>query len=269
MIVQDTAGTGDLSLGRPVAPSDALPAHSPRNRWWRPRRLLAILALAVVAWLAWEAITWPDVRDLVRHNPTTTAFIEEYRLGLLGRLGLRAPRPVQCRWVSYGRISANLKVAVLIGEDADFYAHHGFDQEEIADSLREAWEEKRLPRGASTLSQQLAKNLWLSRSRNPLRKVKEAALTRELERDLTKRRIFEIYLNVVEFGDGIYGAEAASRHYFGKSAAGLSQSEAAQLAASLPYPHGWYPGSRSRSYLWRVRMISRRMGKARWLWGEV
>jgi monofunctional biosynthetic peptidoglycan transglycosylase len=263
----DTGNTGDDgNTGADGALSSGVAAT---GSWWRLRRLIVVLLVAAGIWVAWEAVTWPDVRDLVRHDPATTAFIEEYRLGVLGRLGLAAPRPVQHKWVPYGRISSNLKVAILIGEDADFFAHHGFDSGEMEDALREAWEEKRLPRGASTLSQQLAKNLWLSRSRNPLRKVKEAALTRELEKDLTKRRIFEIYLNVVEFGDGIYGAEAASRHYFAKSAAGLSQNEAAQLSASLPYPHGWHPGSRSRGYLWRVRMIARRMGKARWLWGEV
>lgn len=250
------------SVSLPLAPAP------PRERR-RGKALLLALAAAVALWLAWEALRWPDVAALARHNPSTTAFIEEYRYGFLGELGLAAPKPVQWKWVSYGRISANLKVAVLIGEDADFFAHHGFDAEEMQDALREAWEEKRLPRGASTLTQQLAKNLWLSRSRNPLRKFKEAALTRQLEKSLTKRRIFEIYLNVVEFGDGIYGAETAARHYFGKSAGSLSLAEAAQLAASLPYPHGWHPGSRSRSYLWRVRMIARRMGKARWLWGEV
>jgi monofunctional biosynthetic peptidoglycan transglycosylase len=245
--------------------SPTLPVR--QGRGWR--RLLLALAVAAALWAVWEAVTWPDVAGLIRHNPKTTAFIEEYRLGLLGRLGLSPPKPVQCRWVAYGRIAASLKVAALIGEDADFFAHHGFDREEMEDALREAWEEKRLPRGASTISQQLAKNLWLSRSRNPLRKVKEAALTRQLEKTLAKRRIFEIYLNVVEFGEGIYGAEAAARHYFGKPAAALSVHEAAQLAASLPYPHGWHPGSRSRGYLWRVRMIERRMGKARWMWGEV
>jgi len=265
MIAQEISPTGP-----PANPAslDLPPAADPRRRRrWR----LAILALAVATavWLVWELLSWPDVAALARHNPKTTAFIEEYRYGFLGELGLAPPKPVQQRWVSYGRISPSLKVAVLIGEDADFFAHHGFDREEMADALREAWEEKHLPRGASTLTQQLAKNLWLSRSRNPLRKVKEAALTRQLEKNLPKRRIFEIYLNVVEFGDGIYGAEAAARHYFGRPAAALSPNQAAQLAASLPYPHGWHPGSRSRSYLWRVRMIERRMGRARWLWGEV
>jgi len=263
MIARDV----DVPAGPAAAePGTSAPAPVRRRRW----RLVWIgLAALLVGWLAWEALTWPDVADLVRHAPKTTAFIDEYRYGFLGSLGLAAPKPVQWKWVPYARLSPNLKVAVLIGEDADFFAHHGFDTEEMEDALREAWEEKHLPRGASTLTQQLAKNLWLSRSRNPLRKFKEAALTRQLESHLTKRRIFEIYLNVVEFGDGIYGAEAAARHYFAKPAAALTLSEAAQLAASLPYPHGWHPGSRSRSYLWRVRMIERRMGRARWLWGEV
>jgi monofunctional biosynthetic peptidoglycan transglycosylase len=254
------------SLGAPMGVEPEPAAARKRHKW---RLALLGLAVAAAGWLAWEALTWPDVASLVRQNPKTTAFIEDYRWGLLGRLGLSSPKPVQCKWVSYGRISPGLKVAILVGEDADFFSHHGFDREEMADALREAWEEKHLPRGASTITQQLAKNLWLSRSRNPLRKFKEAALTRELEKKLTKRRIFEIYLNVAELGDGLYGAEAAARHYFGKPAAALSQNEAAQLAASLPYPHGWHPGSKSRSYLWRVRMIQRRMGKARWLWGEV
>jgi monofunctional glycosyltransferase len=262
----------EITAAEPSAPASTLPpapAVKRRRGFWRAR--LALLALAVLAVLgiAWEALTWPDVAGLARHNPKTTAFIEDYRYGLLGRLGLRAPRPVDWGWVSYGRISPNFKVAVLIGEDADFFGHHGFDREEMEDALRDAWVKKRLPRGASTISQQLVKNLWLSRSKNPLRKVKEALLTREIERSLSKRRIFEIYLNVVELGDGVYGAEAASRRYFGKPAAALSRPEAAQLAASLPYPHSWHPGSRNRSYLWRVRMIERRMGRTRWLWGEV
>ena len=154
---------------------------------------------------------------------------------------------------------------MLVGEDIGFFSHHGFEHREIRSSLEEAWEERRLPRGASTITQQLAKNLWLSPSRNPLRKVKEAALTWQLERQLSKRRILELYLNVVELGPGIYGAEAAARHYFGKSARSLSTHEAAQLAASLPNPRNWHPGSKSRGYKWRVRMIERRMGKAGWL----
>ena len=126
-----------------------------------------------------------------------------------------------------------------------------------------------VPRGASTITQQLAKNLWLSPSRNPWRKVKEALLTIQLEQDLDKRRILELYLNVAEFGKGIYGAEAASRHYFGKSASGLSDGEAAQLAASLPKPSAWHPGSTSRAWQARTRIILDRMQRSRWLLGRL
>lgn len=222
--------------------------------------LLALLGL-LAAWLAWEALTWPDVAALAEERPETTAFIEAYR----GRGWIGERRDVQWKWVSSSGISKNLKRAVLVGEDIGFFSHHGFAHQEMRNALEEAWEERRLPRGASTITMQLAKNLWLSPSRNPLRKVKEAILTWQLERQLSKRRILEIYLNVVEFGPGIYGAEAACRHYFGKSARSLSEHQAAQLAASLPNPKSWHPGSDSRRYKWRVRMIERRMGKARWL----
>ncbi|HSF41888.1 MAG TPA: biosynthetic peptidoglycan transglycosylase, partial [Thermoanaerobaculia bacterium] len=118
-------------------------------------------------------------------------------------------------------------------------------------------------------TQQLAKNLWLSASYNPLRKVKEALLTRQLEKHLPKRRILELYLNFVEFGPGIYGAEAAARHYYGKSARSLTQRQAAELAASLPRPKSWHPGVKSKGYQRKVRAIERRMAKAGWLRREV
>jgi monofunctional biosynthetic peptidoglycan transglycosylase len=240
------------------------PPYAPPRRGRLPRRvLLAACALLAIAagWLAWEILSWPDVAALATRRPATTAFIERYRDG--GWFG--KPRPVVALWVPYSRISNNLKRAVLCGEDMGFFSHHGFERSEIRQALAEAWEEKRLPRGASTISQQLAKNLWLSPSRNPLRKLKEAALTRALEKHLSKRRILEIYLNVVELGPGIYGAEAAARHYFGKSARSLSDREAAQLAASLPFPIGWHPGVNSRAYKRYVQVLLRRMNQARWL----
>ncbi len=172
---------------------------------------------------------------------------------------------MQWKWVSYSKISSNLKRAVIVSEDIEFFSHDGFSSREARAALEDAWEEKRLPRGASTLTQQLAKNLWLSPSRNPLRKAKEAALTWQLERELSKRRILELYLNVVEFGEGIYGAEAAARHYYGKSARSLTERQAAELAASLPRPKSWHPGSKSKSYQKKIRSIQRRMSKASWL----
>ena len=126
---------------------------------------------------------------------------------------------------------------MLVNEDMRFFSHNGFDEEEIKASLQDAWSRKSLPRGASTITQQVAKNLWLSGSYNPLRKVKEAILTHQLETHLTKRRILEIYLNVAEFGEGIYGAEAAARHYYHRSAAGLSDRQGAEpLRPPSPAP---------------------------------
>ena len=232
----------------------------------RLRRVLLILLGLLVAYLAWEALTWPDVAALKTRKPVTTAFIERYRHGWLG---LGPERTVEWKWTPYTRISSNLKRAVLCGEDLRFFAHSGFDEEEMKAALQDAWEEKELPRGASTITQQLAKNLWLSRSYNPLRKVKEALLTKQLENGLPKKRILHLYLNVVEFGPGIYGAEAAARHYFHKSAAGLTDLEAAQLAAALPAPKTWHPGSTSRGYRAHVRTVQRRMARAGWLRREV
>jgi monofunctional biosynthetic peptidoglycan transglycosylase len=241
------------------------PLYEPPRKSRLRRGLLILLGLSA-AYLAWEALTWPDVAALATRRPVTTAFIERYKHGWLG---LGPQRPVEWKWMPYSRISSNLKRAVLCGEDLRFFSHTGFDEEEMKATLQDAWDEKELPRGASTITQQLAKNLWLSPSYNPLRKVKEALLTRQLENGLAKRRILHLYLNVVEFGPGIYGAEAASRHYFHKSAASLTDLEAAQLAASLPAPKTWHPGSTSRGYRAHVRTVARRMARAGWLRREV
>jgi monofunctional biosynthetic peptidoglycan transglycosylase len=230
------------------------------------RRVLLAAALAGVAVVGHQIWTWPDVAALARQRPTTTAFIERYREDQRARG--RSDR-VDWRWVPAGAIAPSLKRAVVVAEDANFFSHRGFDFREIEQAMREAVEEGEAPRGASTITQQLAKNLWLSPSRNPYRKLKEAILTWQLERRLDKRRILEIYLNVVELGPGVFGAEAASRRYFGKTAAALDEVEAAQLAASLPNPAAGHPGVTSRAYQRRVATILRRMERAghlpRWL----
>jgi monofunctional glycosyltransferase len=243
-------------------PEGRLPA-SRRRRW---RRIAGVLAVALVAWLAWEVATWPDVAALATANPATTAFIERYRADR--RAGGESDA-VAWRWVPYGAVSPHLKRAVLVAEDIGFFDHHGFAVAEIKNAVHDAIEEGKAPRGASTITQQLAKNLWLSPSRNPLRKVEEAILTWQLERDLSKRRIFELYLDVVELGPGIYGAEAAARRYFGKGAADLDEDEAAQLAACLSRPSSWHPGEVGRGYRRRVALIRRRMDKAQFLWREL
>jgi monofunctional biosynthetic peptidoglycan transglycosylase len=166
-------------------------------------------------------------------------------------------------------IDEDLKLAVLVAEDIEFFRHQGFSTSELRSSLEQAWERGRAPRGASTLTQQLAKNLWLDPSRNPLRKAKEALLTRQLERELSKGRILELYLNVVEFGPGVWGAEAAARRYFGRPAATLDERQAAELAAGLPRPSTWHPGVTTAGYRKAVDRVLGRMGRAAWLRGEI
>lgn len=170
-------------------------------------------------------------------NPTTTALMR-IRQEEAQRQG-KTPRQVQF-WVPYDRLSPHLVRAVLAGEDSRFFDHAGFDWEEIQKAIKKDWEERGFVRGASTITQQLAKNLFLSPSRNPLRKLQEAIITVEMELFLSKRRILEIYLNVIEWGDGIYGAEAAARHYFRTSASALTRDQAAFLAAIIPGPLGAY-----------------------------
>ena len=212
----------------------------------------------LLSWVGYQWLTWPDVEALIDRNPPTTAFIEDFR-----RSG-REQVPEQ-QWVAYDRISDNLKHAVLVSEDIDFHGHHGFAVGEIRIALVEAVKEGRSLRGASTISQQLAKNLWLSPSRNPWRKVKEALLTHQLERALTKRRILEIYLNVAQFGPHVFGAEAASMHFFSAPSARLTRRQAALLATSLPQPDNWYPGCASERYERRAELVLARMGKSQWL----
>jgi monofunctional biosynthetic peptidoglycan transglycosylase len=218
--------------------------------------------VGAAAWLGYEAWTWPRVAALAARPPRTTAFIERYRSEQ--RAAGRDAR-VQWTWVPYPAISLHVKRAVVVAEDIRFFAHGGVDLDEVEDALERAVERRVLPRGASTITQQLAKNLWLSPSRSPLRKARETILAWQLERTLSKRRILEVYLNVAEFGPGLYGVEAAGRRYFGKPAADLGPFEAAQLAASLPNPRGWHPGSPSRVYQAHVSRVLRRMERADWL----
>jgi monofunctional biosynthetic peptidoglycan transglycosylase len=230
--------------------------------------LVAALAVAalVVAFAVVQVATWPDVAALATEMPASTAFIDRHRARQRD-----AGRPDRVDWrpVPYSRVAPELKIAVLVAEDIDFFSHRGFAVGELRLALAEAWETGEAPRGASTITQQLAKNLWLSPSRDPWRKAKEALLTRALERRLGKRRILELYLNVVEFGPGVYGAEAAARRYFGVAAASLSRDQAAALAGGLPRPSAWHPGSTSKVYRSRVARIARRMEKAAWLAGEI
>ena len=230
------------------------------GRWVKLLLIAAVLGLT--GWVAWQAWWWPDVDALARRNPSSTAFIDRYRAE---QRALGRPDRVAWTWIPYGSISPHLKRAVLVAEDIGFFNHRGFEPAALRDAMERALESQEMPRGASTITQQLAKNLWLSPARNPVRKMKEGILTWQLEHALAKRRILEIYLNVAEFGPGVYGAEAASRRYFGKSARDLTEDEAAQLAASLPSPRNGHPGVTSQNYRRYVETIKRRMAKAAFL----
>jgi monofunctional biosynthetic peptidoglycan transglycosylase len=225
--------------------------------------------------LGFEAATLPRASALSEQNPATTSMIEARNLEF--RAKGAEPKRVQI-WMPLEKISPQLQRAVLAGEDTNFATHHGFDYEAIQrayeqaqrDAEKEAKQEGEndswLPnmpdfkRGASTISQQLAKNLYLSSERSFMRKGQEAIITYFMERELSKRRILELYLNVIEWGDGIYGAEAASQYYFHKPAASLNAREAAFLSAMIPNPRTVFnPQVNPKRVARRQRIIMRGM----------
>jgi monofunctional glycosyltransferase len=224
------------------------------------RRLLqwTLAGLAViVAACGYLYLSLPDVRPLKTQNPGTTAFME-LRSREADTSGKKLRKAQQ--WVAYERISPFLKRAVIVAEDAAFFSHEGVDYDELEKSFEESWATGKRMRGGSTITQQLAKNLYLSPSRNPVRKVEELLIARRLEAELSKRRILELYLNVIEWGDGVWGAEAAARTYFQKSAAALDPDESALLAASIINPRRYSPAQPSKFLRRRQELIRQRMG---------
>jgi monofunctional biosynthetic peptidoglycan transglycosylase len=220
-------------------------------------RAATVAAAVAFGYAIYLYLTLPDVRRLATANPETTAFMELRAREARSRG--QQPRRVQ-RWVSYGRISPHLSKAVLVAEDGKFWQHQGVDFEQLRESMEVNIERMEFARGASTITQQLAKNLYLSPSKNPIRKMREIMIARRLEAGLSKQRILELYLNVIEWGDGIYGAEAAARSHFGKSAAELGPSEGALLAAALVNPRLLNPSRPSARLRRRQQMIMGRMG---------
>lgn len=198
--------------------------------------LLIGLPFGILA-LGW-LITLPDIDVLARINPTSTALMDARQAQAKER-----GRPIgrQWTWVPLSRISPHLRHAVVAAEDASFFTHEGFDWEGMKEAAIYNLEAGEFKRGGSTITQQLAKNLYLSSERSLFRKAREALITRSLEQHLTKKRILELYLNVAEWGHGVYGAEAAARHHFGKPSHDLTADEAAWLAAILPSPRRYDP----------------------------
>ena len=224
------------------------------------RRIFLIVIVAVVLLVGYEWITFPDVDALATNPPATTAFMEQRKAELRAAGKSDA---IDYRWVPYARISPYLRRAVLVAEDDTFFEHGGVDVNALQEAIRKDWAHKKMTHGGSTITQQLAKNLYLSPSRNPLRKVKEYFIARSLESHLSKKRILELYLNVVEMGERVYGAEAASQAYFHTSASALSPSQAALLAGCLPNPRVMSPASPNKRLRFRQRMVLSRMKR----WG--
>ena len=220
------------------------------------RGVAATLALGF-AFLGYAYLTLPDVRPLKTSNPSTTAFME--LRDEEARANGQTPRRLQ-QWAGYNRISPDLKRAVLVAEDSAFWRHEGVDFEQLQESIEIDWARGRFARGASTITQQLAKNLYLSPSKNPLRKLRELIIARRLEVELKKARILELYLNLIEWGNGIYGAEAAARAYFHTTAARLGPAESALLAAAIVNPRTLDPGRPTARLIRRQQLILRRIG---------
>ena len=223
--------------------------------FWAWRILAVLLALLFVyqAWIAGHIAWW------INHNPATSAFMED-RLEILQSKNPKAR--LQHQWVAYSNISTPLKQALIVSEDDKFLDHEGFDWEGIQKAYEKNLQKGKIVAGGSTISQQLAKNLFLSTKRTPWRKGEEVLITLMLEAMMSKERIFEIYLNTIEWGNGVFGAEAAARHYYGVSAAQLSPQQAAKLAAMVPNPR-FYDRNRDAPGLMRkTGIILERMGDA-------
>lgn len=219
----------------------------------------ALFAIAAIAagYGAYVYLTLPDVAPLKTKNPTTTAFMALREQEYQERDG-RTPRKHQ-QWVPLSRVSQHLIDAVLLAEDAGFYHHDGVDYHELWESMKINWRTKKIRRGASTITQQLAKNLYLSSERTLTRKFRELLITRRLEEDLNKRRILELYLNVVEWGPHLYGVEQAARTYFGVSARNLTPAQSATLAGMLVNPIRHTPLAPTSRLARRKRIILDRM----------
>lgn len=218
-----------------------------------------IVILPVLLFVAVQLYFFLQIWWWVDHNPSRTSFMRQQEAALREK---NPKAEIQQVWVPYERISKNLKRAIIASEDANFSEHEGVDWEALQKAYEKNNKKHKVVSGGSTITQQLAKNLFLSGSRSYLRKGQELIITYMLETLMEKERIFEIYLNVVEFGTGTFGAEAAARHYYGVSAANLGAAQAAKLAVMLPNPR-FYDKHRDSGYLARrTGVILRRMGSA-------
>ena len=227
-----------------------------QSKWswtWRIAALLFVLMLCYQAWIAAHIAWW------INHNPTTSAFMDD-RLEVMQSTNPNAK--LKHKWVPYQNISNHLKRALIASEDAKFVDHEGFDWEGIQKAYEKNMARGKIVAGGSTISQQLAKNLFLSTKRTPWRKGEETLITLMLEVMMDKERIFDIYLNTIEWGNGIFGAEAAARHYYQISASQLSVYQAAKLAAMVPNPRYYDNHRDARGLLRKTDIILDKMHAA-------
>jgi len=223
------------------------------KRQWKKIILWSLLGIILIFVIdIGRYFFYPNVADLKTNRPGKTAFME-YREESWRARGIE--KQIVSEWVPISQVSPNVVKAVIIAEDDKFWSHEGFDFEAMQKALEKDIENKKFKAGGSTISQQLAKNLYLTPAKNPIRKVKEAILTWRIEQSLKKRRIIELYLNVAEWGDGLFGIETAARKYYGKRARDLNAREASVLAAALPNPMRFQPKGSSRYAARRAERI--------------
>lgn len=220
--------------------------------------------LLLGAFVLFEILSLPyyGIYRLKSDNPSETALMRQ-RIREAEDEGKKLK--ITQRWIPLSRVPRHVIDAVIVAEDGTFFEHEGIDWFEVQESFEKNLEEGRPARGASTITQQLAKNLFLSTSKDPIRKLKEVAITLMMEKALTKQRILELYLNIIEWGRGIFGLDAAARAYFGKSASALTLDEATRLAAVIPSPLRHQPNADSRYVLRRKAIVLERMSSRRWL----
>jgi monofunctional biosynthetic peptidoglycan transglycosylase len=230
-----------------------------KSRGWLLRWIGRSVAILFALLLLYQLWLFAHICWWVKFNPSSSAFMET-RLEIMQDKNPDAA--LQQKWIPYAKISDNLKRALIAAEDAKFVDHEGFDWEGIQKAYEKNMRKGKIVAGGSTISQQLAKNLFLSTKRTPWRKLEEAAITLMLEAVMDKQRIFEIYLNVIEWGNGVFGAEAAARHYYQVSAAQLSAEQAAQLAAMVPNPRYYDKHREARGMLRKTDIIRARMDDA-------
>lgn len=231
-----------------------------RRRARQPLAWVALLAGLAVVLPALLWVTAPDGSEYASAWPERTAYME-----LRLRQEREEGRELAIRYdpVPLSRIPEPVQRAVRVAEDAAFFQHEGVDWHEVRAAVREAWRQEEAPRGASTLTMQLARNLYLSPSRSFLRKLREVIIATKMEAELSKRRILELYLNVIELGPGVFGVEAAARRYWGVPVSALGPDRAARLAATIPSPRRDNPATATRRFEWRTRLVARRAFEAR------